>query len=202
MNVPLLDLKAQYLTIKGDVDAAIAEVMDSQHFILGPIVERCEKAIAGYCGCSHAIGVSSGSDALLACLMAEDIGPGEVLLAWAFDPQKKIPRNGSRLNMVLLMRFDPATLADAEREMAPGGVVAYSAVCTHQQCWVTDWLKSAQVLQCPCHQSRYDLRQGAKVVGGPAPRPLPALPLTLSDGALKVAGPFTDRVGGEKPGAA
>jgi len=67
---------------------------------------------------------------------------------------------------------------------------------------VTDWLKSAQVLQCPCHQSRYDLRQGAKVVGGPAPRPLPALPLTLSDGALKVAGPFTDRVGGEKPGAA
>ena len=84
MNVPLLDLKAQYLTIKGDVDAAIVEVMDSQHFILGPIVERCEKAIAGYCGCSHAIGVSSGSDALLACLMAEDIGPGDEVITSAY----------------------------------------------------------------------------------------------------------------------
>ena len=67
MNVPLLDLKAQYAAIKADVDAAIAEVMESQHFILGPKVEQCEKAIARYCGSSYAVGVSSGSDALLAC---------------------------------------------------------------------------------------------------------------------------------------
>jgi dTDP-4-amino-4,6-dideoxygalactose transaminase len=80
MNVPLLDLKAQYLAIKADVDAAIAEVLESQHFILGPKVEQCEKAIASYCGCSHGIGVSSGSDALLACLMAEDIGPGDEVI--------------------------------------------------------------------------------------------------------------------------
>jgi dTDP-4-amino-4,6-dideoxygalactose transaminase len=80
MNVPLLDLKAQYLAIKADVDAAIAEVLDSQHFILGPKVDQCEKTIARYCGCSHGIGVSSGSDALLACLMAEDIGPGDEVI--------------------------------------------------------------------------------------------------------------------------
>src|SRR5437870_2326209 len=80
MNVPLLDLKAQYLAIKADVDAAIAEVMESQHFILGPKVEQCEHAIARYCGCSHAVGVSSGTDALLACLMAEDIGPGDEVI--------------------------------------------------------------------------------------------------------------------------
>jgi dTDP-4-amino-4,6-dideoxygalactose transaminase len=80
MNVPLLDLKAQYLAIKADIDAAIAEVLESQHFILGPKVEQCEKAIARYCGCSHGIGVSSGSDALLACLMAEDIGPGDEVI--------------------------------------------------------------------------------------------------------------------------
>ena len=49
MNVPLLDLKAQYPAIKPEVDAAIAEVMESQHFILGPKVEECEKAIAEYC---------------------------------------------------------------------------------------------------------------------------------------------------------
>jgi len=80
MNVPLLDLKAQYRSIKADVDAAVAEVMESQHFILGPKVEQCEKAIARYCGCSHAVGVSSGTDALLACLMAENIGPGDEII--------------------------------------------------------------------------------------------------------------------------
>jgi dTDP-4-amino-4,6-dideoxygalactose transaminase len=84
MNVPLLDLKAQYLSIKSEVDSAIAEVMESQHFILGPKVEECEKAIARYSGCAHAVGVSSGSDALLACLMAENIGPGDEVITTTF----------------------------------------------------------------------------------------------------------------------
>jgi len=80
MKVPLLDLKAQYATIKADVDAAIAAVMESQHFILGPQVEQCERSIAEYSGCAYGVGVSSGSDALLACLMAEDIGPGDEVI--------------------------------------------------------------------------------------------------------------------------
>jgi Rieske Fe-S protein len=127
-----------------------------------------------------------------------DIDREDLVLAWGFDPRQKIVRSASRLNMVLLMRFDPGTLDQAEQQMGPDGILAYSAVCTHQQCWVTDWLKSTKVLQCPCHQSQYDLRHGAKVVGGPAPRPLPALPLKLSDNLLAVAGPFTGRVGGEQ----
>jgi dTDP-4-amino-4,6-dideoxygalactose transaminase len=84
MNVPLLDLKAQYASIKADVDAAVAEVLESQHFILGPKVEECERAIAKYSASTYGIGVSSGSDALLACLMAEDIGPGDEVITTAY----------------------------------------------------------------------------------------------------------------------
>jgi len=80
MNVPLLDLRAQYLSIKSDIDAAVGEVLSSQVCILGPRVQECEREIARYSNCSHGIGVSSGTDALLACLMAENIGPGDEVI--------------------------------------------------------------------------------------------------------------------------
>ena len=80
MNVPLLDLEAQHRSIHADIDAAVAEVIRSNRFIMGPKVEQCEAAIARYSRCAHAVGVSSGSDALLACLMAENIGPGDEVI--------------------------------------------------------------------------------------------------------------------------
>jgi len=80
MKVPLLDLKAQYETIRSEIEAAVRDVLESQHFILGPFVQKCEEAIARYCSSSHAIGVSSGSDALIICLMAEGIGPGDEVI--------------------------------------------------------------------------------------------------------------------------
>ena len=79
-SVPLLDLKAQYAPMRQEIRAAIDEVCDSQYFILGPRVEAFEKNIAEYCGTADAIGVSSGSDALLIALMALDIGPGDGVL--------------------------------------------------------------------------------------------------------------------------
>lgn len=78
--VPLLDLKAQYATIKAEIQEAIEAVLESQWFILGPTVKQCEQRIAEYCQCKGAVGVSSGSDALLVSLMAEKIGPGDEVI--------------------------------------------------------------------------------------------------------------------------
>jgi dTDP-4-amino-4,6-dideoxygalactose transaminase len=80
MNVPLLDLKAQYATIKDEAMAAIEKVMDSQYFILGPEVAELEKEVADYSHCEFALGVSSGTDALLISLMAEKIGVGDEVI--------------------------------------------------------------------------------------------------------------------------
>ncbi|GAU07609.1 DegT/DnrJ/EryC1/StrS family aminotransferase [Desulfoplanes formicivorans] len=80
MNIPLLDLKAQYATIKDEIDAAVADVFASQYFINGPKVAELEKAVAAYSQCAHACGVSSGSDALLIALMVEGIGAGDEVI--------------------------------------------------------------------------------------------------------------------------
>ncbi len=84
MKVPLLDLKKQYETIRGEVLQTVTELFDSQQFILGPRVERLEKAIAEYCGTAHAVGVSSGSSALLISLMAAGIGAGDIVVTSAY----------------------------------------------------------------------------------------------------------------------
>ncbi len=83
--VPLLDLKAQYKTIKTEIDAAIQRVVESQYFILGPEVRALETEIAEYSQCEFAIGVSSGTDALLAALMALEIGPGDEVITTSFS---------------------------------------------------------------------------------------------------------------------
>jgi dTDP-4-amino-4,6-dideoxygalactose transaminase len=80
MKVPLLDLKRQYQSIKPQVQAVIEKVCDSQHFIMGPHVLEMEEKIAAYCQTAHAVGVSSGSDALIIALMAARIGAGDIVL--------------------------------------------------------------------------------------------------------------------------
>ncbi len=79
-EVPLLDLPAQYRRISGEILAAIGRVLDAQRFVLGEEVEKLEAELAPYCGCAHAVGCASGSDALLLALMALGICPGEAVL--------------------------------------------------------------------------------------------------------------------------
>jgi rieske iron-sulfur protein len=115
--------------------------------------------------------------------------------AWPIDPASSTVRSGSRLNKVLLLRLDPEGYDPVTRDRAAEGVVAYSAICPHTGCDVTNWHADRQLLECPCHYSIYDPKDAAKVVSGPAPRPLPALPLKIADGRLVVAKPFTGRAG-------
>ena len=135
-------------------------------------------------------------DAARKPLTPDDLAIGAAqTMAWAMDPIDRTVRSGSRLNRVLLIRLDAGTLNPETRARAADGVVAYTAICTHTGCEVVEWLAGEGVLHCPCHFSKFNPSDGARVVDGPAPRPLPALPLALVDGRLVVAKPFTSRVG-------
>src|SRR5947207_3490625 len=84
MAVPLLDLRAQYATIKDDVVAAMMRVVEDQAFILGPPVAQLEDAVAELSGTSHAIGCANGTDALVLALRALDIGRGDEVITTPF----------------------------------------------------------------------------------------------------------------------
>jgi len=79
-GVPLLDLNAQYDSIKTEIKEAVDRVLESQYFIMGPEVSAFEEDVAAYCGADYAIGCASGSDALLLSLMALDVGPGDAVI--------------------------------------------------------------------------------------------------------------------------
>jgi dTDP-4-amino-4,6-dideoxygalactose transaminase len=109
MNVKLLDLQEQYLSLRGEIRRALDEVCDAQDFILGPRVERFEQNLAKDCQTKHTIGVSSGTDALLCTLMALDIGPGDEVICPAFTffaTAGSIARLGAK---PVFADIDPAT---------------------------------------------------------------------------------------------
>ncbi|MBW7843324.1 MAG: DegT/DnrJ/EryC1/StrS family aminotransferase [Ignavibacterium sp.] len=123
MQVPLLDLKLQYKSLKKELDDAIIKVAESQHFILGPEVTSMEKEFCSYLGCKHSLGVSSGTDALLLALMAIDIKPGDEVIVptYSFFATAGVV---SRLFAVpVFVENDPVTFnidpKDFERKITP-----------------------------------------------------------------------------------
>jgi rieske iron-sulfur protein len=130
------------------------------------------------------------------------LGPVDVqanhppIRAWIYDPTNRAVRDPSLFGQVLLVRLDPETLSSREQSLAVDGIVAYTAICTHAGCVVVGWDSAAQHFQCPCHGSVFDAADCGRVVAGPAPRPLPALPLHVVDKHLAIAGSFTAPIGG------
>ncbi|HBP88842.1 MAG TPA: DegT/DnrJ/EryC1/StrS family aminotransferase [Nitrospirales bacterium] len=120
MNVPLLDLKSQYASIKQDIQMAFEEVCAEQSFILGAHVQKLEQTLASYIGTDHAIGVASGSDALLLSLMEVGVQPGDRVVTVPFTffaSAGVISRLHARPVFVDVtpdtFNFDPTRLADS-----------------------------------------------------------------------------------------
>ena len=125
---------------------------------------------------------------------------GKQTLAYPMNPATRRVRDGTRLNQLVVVRLSPDALAAETRARSADGVVAYSGVCTHTGCDVTEWLAPVRHFKCPCHESEFDPSDAARVMSGPAPWQLASLPLKIVDGKLAVAGPFIGEVGFAQPG--
>ncbi len=134
--------------------------------------------------------VQVDDDAMKPLTAADITVDSKPVIVYPYDSAAKVARSSSRLNRILLVKLDPSTLDGPTAERAADGVVAYSAFCTHQGCDVNSWVAAEKALLCFCHFSKFSPQQEAAVVGGPAPRPLPALPLQSKDGKLVVADGF------------
>jgi rieske iron-sulfur protein len=134
-------------------------------------------------------------------ITTEDLPVGaKQILAYPLNPATQRVRDGTRLNQLIVVRLDAAQLKAETVARAADGVVAYSGVCTHTGCDVTDWFDDRRHFKCPCHESEFDPADAARVVSGPAPWQLAALPLKIVDGKLTVAAPFVGKVGFAQPG--
>lgn len=136
----------------------------------------------------HAFGERSGQ-----AIEPADVGEARI---FAFPRSLDgVVRDGSIHNQVCVLRLDPEAMSDRTRGYSAGPFLAVSAVCTHTGCEISGWHPNTGELECPCHGSRFDVANAARVANGPATNPLAFLPIDLTNGAFRVAGGFSRRVG-------
>ncbi|MDW7771816.1 MAG: DegT/DnrJ/EryC1/StrS family aminotransferase [Desulfobulbaceae bacterium] len=173
MQVPLLDLKPQVSALRDEIVQAVTEIVDSTQYILGPRVSEFEDAVAQYCGARHAVGVSSGTDALLISLMGLEIGPGDLVLT---TPYTFFATMGSILRVGALpvfadiepgtMNIDPAALAERlETDSRNGGKIkALIPVHLFGQC-----ADMQQILELAGHYNLPVIEDAAQAIGADCP---------------------------------
>lgn len=131
--------------------------------------------------------VDADAEADFKPLRPADLALGKPLLVFPFDVKAGAPKNESRSNKLVVIRLPEDQMEAATKGRSAGGVLAYSALCTHQACDVKTWIAKEKVLVCFCHASKFDLLDGAKVVDGPASRPLRSFSLNLDGEFLAIA---------------
>ena len=131
--------------------------------------------------------VQADAEENLKPLRPSDLAVTKPLLAFPFDPKTGEFNNKTRLNKIVLVRLPEEKMTPETLALSASGVVAYSGICTHQGCDVKTWMSKENVLACYCHASKFNLFDGAKVVSGPAPSPLRAIPLKLEGEFLAIA---------------
>lgn len=130
----------------------------------------------------------------------QTVTPGDIdlgglpILVYPKDPAtEKILK--SRANLLLLMRLRETDIDEKTKPHAADGIVAYSAICTHEGCPISNNHESEHMAVCNCHGSTFDVGKNGAVVQGPAIRRLAMLPVTIADGALVVAGELNGPIG-------
>ena len=195
MKVPLLDLKVQLAPLRDEIMDRVADVIDSCCYILGPEVQELEKDVEAYCGVSHSIGLSSGTDALIAALMSMGVGPGDLVLTTPytfFATMGSILRLGARPLFVdidpITYNIDPDHVASLleEDEGIRNKVKAILPVHLYGQC-----ADMARILELA---KRYDLpviEDAAQAIGASYPMVKDNKRIWLKAGAMGTAGCFS-----------
>lgn len=117
------------------------------------------------------------------------------ITAYPMNPESKVIKDKEANNTVIVVRLDPSVLDATTAQAATEGIVAYSGVCKHLGCIVSQWDSAKQEFVCVCHQGHYDPKASGKVVSGPPPAPIPQLPVKVEAGELVVAGDFLGEPG-------
>ena len=135
--------------------------------------------------------VDADSEGAPEVLKSADLRVGKPVVAYPFDAKAGVIRNESRLNRIVLLKLAESDLDAPTQARSAGGVIAYSAVCTHQSCDAKTWLPKEKALVCFCHSSKFLVLDNGAVASGPATRPLPSMPLALEGDQLVIADRFS-----------